>query len=154
MARKPDIQYVRYCTDGSAARKLEVSAPKAAPKRPRTKRKKHILVHIDPAAVLGIMMAAVMIVLMVAGCVSLNSSRREVAVMEQQVAQLRKENAALQEEYITGFDPDQVKQTALGLGMVPQEEVERVTIHVPASQEPAEPDGWDKLTSFLTGLFA
>lgn len=153
MAQNMRVQYVQFYTGGSAARKLDIPTPKAAPK-PRTKKQKRILVHIDPIAILGIMVAAVMLILMAVGFSKLEDTRQEAQQMESYVSSLRRENAALQEQYITGFDPEQVERTALGLGMIPQEQAEHVSIPVSVMKEESQPNAWDSIITFLTGLFA
>ena len=153
MAQNLRVQYVQFYTGDSTARKLDIPAPKAAPKV-RTKKQKRILVHIDPVAIFGIVVAAVMLVLMAVGYIRLQNAREENLMMENYVSSLRRENAALQEEYITGFDPEQVEKTALALGLIPREQAKRVSIMVTQPQETPIPSGWDHLIAVLAGLFA
>ena len=61
MARQPDVQYIRFYTDGSAARKVEVAGPvrnSALPQKPRKKKK--IVLYVDPLAILGIFTAVIL----------------------------------------------------------------------------------------------
>ena len=100
MAQQLRVQYVQYYTDGSAARKVESPVPQAAPRKARAKKQKRIVIPVDPVSILGILVAAVMLVLMVVGYTQLQNTQQEVQTMEQYVSTLRRENAALQEEYL------------------------------------------------------
>ena len=155
MARQPDVRYIRLYTDGSAARKMELSAPATkARNHHRPKKQKKILVFIDPVAILGIMTAVVMLIVMFAGMNMLKNARNEAKQMEQYVVSLQEENRNLQAEYKAGYDLDTVEQTALALGMVPADQVEHISIHVEVPEETPQPDTWDQIYTFLTGLFA
>ena len=150
MAGPVRVQYV----NGSAARKLDIPMPRVAPKAPKVKKQKRTVVYVDPVSILGIVIAAVMLVLMSVGCVRLVHARQEVAVMQDYVTTLRRENADLQEQYITGFEPEEVRKTALGLGMIPQEQVRRVSVQVTVPQEAEQSGGWQAFLTFMSGLFA
>ena len=153
MARQFDVQYLGGYMDGSAARKLEMPKPRTAPRKKRNARNKRIVVYVDPLAILGILVAGIMMVLLVAGVVNRMEARQELARMDAYVQSLRQENIALEEEYEAGYDLDHVEQTALALGMVPMDQIQRVSIHVPQPVEP-EPSGWEQIRVFLAGLFA
>ena len=154
MARQPDIQYIRFYTDGSAARKVAPVAPLKTIKLPKIKLKKRITVHIDPLAVAGIVMAAVMMVLMVVGMAKLSSATGEMETMSSYVQTLSQENAQLQQTFTEGYDLEEVERTALALGLVPKEQVRHITVRVPPVQVQEEPGAWQRLCAFLTGLFA
>ena len=67
MALQPDIQYVRFYTSGSAARKLELLPKKekvkiSAPQRPQTRRKQKTVVYIDPISMFAVLVAGVMFI--------------------------------------------------------------------------------------------
>jgi len=159
MARQPDVKYIRFYTDGSAARKVEVANPvrkSAVSKKPRKQKK--IVLYVDPLAILGIFTAVVMLAVMLSSMVLLKNAKAETMAMEQYVAQLREENAALQNEHEAGYDIKEVERTALALGMIPAEQAQHVTLEknpAPAVQLEAEkPDTWDWIYTLLTGLFA
>ena len=153
MARQVDIQYIRSYTDGTAARKLDMLLPREPVRKRPVKKAKRIVLHIDPVAILGITMAAIMLVLMSVGCVKLLSAQRDMNSMDAYVQDLRHENVQLQEQYDAGYDLENVRQTALALGMVPVEQVAQVTIHVNVPEQ-VQPDGWEQFRMFLAGLFA
>ena len=154
MARQPDIQYVRFYTQGSAARKLAPPAPLKTIKLPKIKLNKDITLHIDPLALAGIAMAIVMLVLMVQGITGLHSARQQTETMTAYVQTLQEENLQLQQTFSQGYDLEQIERTALALGFVPKEQVQHVTVQIPPQVVEQEPGTWERLRTFLTGLFA
>ena len=154
MARQPDIQYIRYYTDGSAARKVAPLAPLKTLKLPKIRLKKRITLHIDPLAIAGIFMAVVMTVLMAAGIANLNAASQELQTMESYVQTLTEENAQLRQTFREGYDLEEVKTTALALGFVPKDQVKHITIRIPPEPVVKEPTSWERFCTFLTGLFA
>ena len=154
MARQPDVQYIRLYTDGSAARKLELVSPVRKAKTPRARKQKKIVVHVDPVAIFGILTAFVMLIVMASSYYNLNQAQESAAAMESYVQELRQENASLWEQYETGYDLEEVERTALALGMVPSEQVEHVAVQVTVPEVKPTPNGWERLCTFLAGLFA
>ena len=110
--------------------------------------------HIDPVAIGGILLSAVMLVLMVVGIVQLRNARAQLQTMEAYVQTLQEENVSLQATFDQGYDLDQIERTALALGLVPKEQVEHVTIRVPEAVIEETPGAWERFYIFLTGLFA
>ncbi len=160
MARQPDIQYVRYYTSGSTARKIELQPEKkkknnvTLPQRPRIQRQKRTVIPVDPISVLAVLVAGFMLIAMVAGMLRLGAVNAEVEAVDGYVAQLQQENAALRQEYESGYDLKDVEQKALEMGLVPIEQVEHVTIEVIEPVEEAEPTFWEKAAAFFGELFA
>lgn len=154
MARRIDIQYIRLYTDGTAARKMEspVRVPTATLPKPRKQKK--ILIHVDPVAILGILVSAVMLVTMLCGVFQHYRLQKEVAVMESYVQELHNENEVLHHTYESGYDLEQIRKTATALGMVPQDQVATVQVTLAAPVEEQTPSAWQELYTFLTGLFA
>jgi len=153
MARQFDVQYIRSYTDGTAARKLDVPQTVRSVRRSAAPKKKKIVIRIDPLAILGITVAVVMMVLMAAGVTKLLGAQEEMLQMQSYVQTLNQENDRLQQEYDAGYDLENVRQTALALGMVPVENVSQVTIRVSVPPQ-EQPSGWEQLRTFLAGLFA
>ena len=158
MARQPDIQYVRFYTDGSAARKIELQPEKkkkqvSLPQRPRVRRQKRMVIHVDPISVLAMLVAGVMLITMVVGMLRLGSINSEAEVMEDYVSDLQAQNNALQEKYESGFDLRDVEQKVLEMGLVPIEQVEHITIELPRTVEEAEPTFWENVGAFFSELF-
>lgn len=155
MARYPDVRYVQFYTAGSAARKLEIPTPFKTERKPKVRKQSKAVVRIDPLAALGVATAAVMLILMLVGLVRLQAAKQEYAVMEQYVESLQAENKTLQQAYDSGYDIEEVERTALALGMVPAEQVQQIPIQVSVVETEPETVGfWDRVSAFLTGLFA
>ena len=155
MAQKVDVRYVSFYTGGSAAKKIAPVQPLKTIKLPRIKKFKRITLHIDPVATAGIVMAAVLMILLCVGVTQLQSARRETVQLAAYVDTLQTENAALRAEFDAGYDLETVEKTALALGMVPMDEVQHITIDMPQVQmEQPEPGTWQRVWTFLTGLFA
>lgn len=156
MANKLDIQYVRYYTDGSAARELQPELPQKKRRRraPKQQAKPELVLRVDPLAVAGILVAAVMLILMAVGCVRLSIARDQEAKMEAYVMQLTQQNAQLNASYRSGYDPEVVRQDALGMGMIPAEQARVIEITLPAPQIVEEPGVWEQIQDFFAQLFA
>lgn len=154
MARYPEVRYIRYYTDGSAARELQMPAPrKKKSKLPAVRRRKVRAFRVDPLALCGIVMAAVMLVMMILGSVQLYGLQKENARMEGYIADLSTDHAELLHKYNTGYDLEAVEQTALAMGMIPAEEATTITIQVPGPVEDAE-GVWENFYAILAGIFA
>ena len=154
MAQHPDVQYIRFYTDGSAAKKVAPIVPLQTIRLPKIKKHKKLVLHIDPVAICGIVMAAVMLVLMTVGAVQLHNTRKELETMSGYVETLKQENASLQTTLSAGYNVAEIERTALALGLVPREQVKHVTIELPAEATEKEPNSWEQFYTFLTGLFA
>ena len=69
--------------------------------------------------------------------------------------ELRRENDRLQREYEAGYDLDDILQQAQAMGLVPESEVQTVTVQLPPSQpEVVEPTFWEQVGAFFAWLFA
>ena len=155
MARKPDVQYIRYMTDGSSARALQPAKPKAKTKLPRIRIRlpESPVIRLDPLAIGGMIVSVIMVVLMVVNCVQLSAVQKEANALDDYVDYLQTENARLMEEYNAGYDLDDIRQKALALGLVPVDQVQRITVSVPVPQNEAETAEDTGLITFLAGLF-
>lgn len=129
MARKMEVQYIRYYSDGSAAHKLEPKLPfKKFTQKPRRKKQTQLVIPIDPLAVIGLVLAAIMLVLMIVGTVELKAARQQQAQMESYLLTLTQNHGELQQEYANGYDLAEVEEYALALGMIPVEEAEHISL--------------------------
>lgn len=154
MAHKSDIQYIYY-VDGSAARKAAPILPQGVLRKPiQFLKEKKIVLHIDLLAHSGIIVAAVMLVLMTVGWFRLQATQNEIVQMQAYVDELKAENHQLRLDYENAYDLEVVERTALAMGMVSVEEVEHVNIQVQPPAENETASAWEKMTAFLTGLFA
>ena len=155
MARNTEVRYIQYYTAGSAAPKLE-------PPKPRTRRttlpkprpQQTYTIRLDPLALGGILISAIMLVLMVVGCVQLNHARQELAVMQKYVQTLREENTTLSDTYKQGYDLELVEDAAIGLGMIPVDQARHITISVEEPPMEQSITLWQRITGFMEGLFA
>ena len=149
MVRKPDVQYIRCYTDGSSARALQLfkSAPKT--KLPKVRRKKAMVIRLDPLAYAGILVSMVMLVMMVVSCFQLRAIQEKTYQMDSYVDTLKEQNARLSHNYHTGYDLKDVEKKAKAMGMVPMEEVRRITVSV---EEPVEEMAENSTWAFLTDL--
>ena len=147
---------IQFYVHGSAVRRIEPELPQKQKSRlPKPRKRRRPVVYYDPLAMVSLAVTALMLILLVAGFVSLVQTHGEVTRMEAQVTQLRQENARLQREYESGYDLEEIRQQAEALGLVPQSQVQTMTIHVPPSQpEAAQPTLWEQIGAFFAWLFA
>ncbi len=155
MARKPDVQYIQYRTDGNAAHQLQllnhVTVKQMLPKAPR---KKERVIYVDPLAWGGILVSAVMLILMVVGMAELFTLKNQTQQMESYVSQLYSQNYHLNAEYEAGYDLEEIEKTAHVLGLVPVEE-KTVTVSMPEENLTVEqPTVWERMSAFFERLFA
>ena len=157
MANKPEIQYVgQFYIHGSEAKKL---AEKKEQKQARTELPQHRIervrqVHVDPLAIASLCIAAVMMVTMVMGTLSLQTAWQELKTAEKYVYQLQDTNRVLATQYRAGYDLNEIRSAAIALGMVPVEEVQHMTLNVIVPVQQPEPTWLENVVWFLEGLFA
>ena len=157
MAQRVDVQYIRFYTQGNTAKRIAPAVTGSVTGQlPQMKKRKVQRIYIDPVALLGITVAAVMLVMMAVGVSRLLAEQDKTAAMQTYVEQLQAENESLQAKYDAGCDLETVRKTALALGMIPQDAAERVSIEVEdVRQQTAEQVSlWQRIGTFLTGLFA
>lgn len=158
MPRKPDIQYIRYYTDGSAARQPEVRpAPRkrTTQPQPQKKRRPKYILRVQPMAVFGVVISLVMLCLMIGGISEYFDAQQEARRMESYVNSLHVQNEELREQYEGGINLEEIRKAALALGMVPEESVRHITVSVPMEQvQPEQPDFWENVNAFLTAMIA
>ena len=154
MARNPEIRYIQFYADGSAARQFELPLqPQNQFPKPRHRKQKKIVLHVDLIAMAGLVVAAVMLILMMTGLAELNAVNEEVARMESYVAQLENEKIQLENTYRESYDLESIRLEALEKGFIPAEQAKVVSVpvtHAMLEEQPAEHSFW----TFLTGLFA
>ena len=157
MAQKPEIQYVgQFYVHGSEAKKL---ARKTEQKKAKTELPLHRFerirkVHVDVLAISSILVAAIMMITMVAGTLSLQSAWEELHIAQEYVYELESANATLAAQYRSGYDLDEVRSAAIALGMIPVEEAQVVSLRVTVPEVQPEPTLLDDIIWFLEGLFA
>ncbi len=157
MTRKPTIQYVgQFYVHGSEARQL---APEPKRKRPKTTlpmvpAEKIQQISIDPVAIVGLVVAVVMLVTLAAGTMALQNAWQEYEAMEHYVVELRRENARLAMEYRESYDLEEIRTRAHTMGLIPRAEAQVMTVAVSVPEMETEPTAWENMVWFLKGLFA
>ena len=158
MARQSEIQYVQFYTAGSAARKLEEPKRRAknGAKLPKLRRRpdQRKVIRIDPVELWALCTAAVMLVCMAVGMIEYGQLTQQANQMEQYSTVLSAENAQLQASYRAGYDLKDVEQKALDMGLVPEDQLQHVTVKVQVP--PAEPEltAWQEFWRSVAELFA
>ena len=155
MARKPEIQYVRFYTDGSAARQMQVVSPqkhKAA--APRTKKQQGYVIYVDPLAVAGILLAGIMLISMLVGSIQLTVAKQQLSDIQAHVTTMRQSNQQLRTTYEEGYDLEEVERSALALGMVPVSQAQILFVEIEEEQVVEEPTFWERMSAKLQDLFA
>ena len=154
MAQGVKVQYVQFYTQGSAAKRVAPAIPLHTGAIPQTKKKKLLHVFIDPVAIMGIVVALSMLVMMLVGVSALRTEQAKTAQLAAQVEQLQAENTALQAQYDEQLDLEKIEQTALALGMIPQQEATHISIEIEPPVVEEQITLWQRIGTFLTGLFA
>ena len=157
MIQKPKIQYVgQFYVYGSEAQKLETEKQrrKAKTRLPLARLERVEKICLDPVALTAIVVAAVMLIVMAIGLVQIYDDWTEYQAMSTYVSRLNRENAVLTQEYREGYDLEEVRTKATGLGLVPESQVPVMVIQVTVPQQLPEPTWLDNLIWFWQGLFA
>ena len=154
MAYKPEIQYVgQFYVYGSEAQKV-AQKRKAQFQLPRPQPVKIEKVYVDPYALVGLVIAAVMLIAMVVGACQIHSCWQEYEEAFHDLSVIKREHALLEHTYNTNIDLEAVAKEAEAMGLVPVESLPamsvRVTVPVPEPEETA----WDEFVWFIQGLFA
>lgn len=154
MAERDKIEYVRYYAPGSAAHKVEPEPQR--PAKPRTAPKpkaEKIAVPFDPVAVFGTTVAIVMILCVFWGFAQVNHLNDQIAGMESAISGLKSEQYTLQKEFSASIDLEDIRTTALAMGLVPMEEVRHITITVPQPEPVEELPWWQELWLEFKAMF-
>ena len=153
---KSESRYIQFYTAGSSACKVELRREQEWAPLPKEEPKAKTVIHIDPVAIIGFLVAVSMLCLMAVGINRLNASRQEVAVLEHYVAGLTQENQTLSQAYADGYDLEEIRLKALDMGMVPAEQIPQTRIQVEMEIPVAEAEvtAWSRVSTLLAGLFA
>ena len=156
MAQRVDIQYVQFYTSGSAAKRVAPAIPVHTGALPRVTKRRVRRICVDPVAILGSAVAVCMLIMMLVGLGDLRAEQAKTAEMVSYVSQLQQENEMLHARYEEECDLKEIEETALALGMIPREEATHISIEVelPPVQEEQPVSLWQRIGTFLTGLFA
>jgi len=155
MARKPDIQYVgQFYIHGSEARELarQEQAKHAKTMLPMSRLQQVQKIYVDPVAVMGLVVAVVMLVVMIIGAVSIHNAWTEHKAVAAYLAQLKVENGELDETYRSGYDLEDIRTKALAMGMVPMDQANVIDIRVTVPVVEQDPTWWEDMVWLLEGL--
>ena len=154
MARRDEVQYIRYYAVGTAARKLEPAPAKKKRTLPVPKAKPEPkVIAFDPVAIFGTAVAVVMILCVLIGFAQVNRVNDQIVQMEQTIAQLKSTNYEKQKEYDSKVDLDEIRAAADAMGLVPVEQVRHITISVPEPVAEETPGWWETLWQKFLNLF-
>lgn len=156
MARKPDIQYIgQFYVHGSAAKELarQEQSRKAKTTLPEQRVVQVRKVYVDPVAVCGILVAAVMLVVMVFGAVQIHSAWQDYETVAASLNDLQREHAVLEHGYKGSYDLADIQSKAAAMGMIPASEAETIQIQVHLPEETPEPTWWEDLVWLWKGMF-
>ena len=155
MARQPEVRYINHYVSGSLAYEPEMK-PRRKPKvqLPKVKRQKKMMIPFDPMAVCGIAVALVLMITMLGSVIHWGQAHREATALKEYVAQLQEENSKLRHTYESGFDPEEIREIALNMGMIPVEQAQHIQMQVVIPQVVEEPTGWSAVWAFILGMFA
>ena len=131
MARKAEVRYINFYSAGSSAYKVDampIPQKKQAMPMPKQRKRKKLLIHVDPVAVAGVFLAFVMLVMMIVGLCQLSSAKKQTVQMQSYVLQLQEQNRALDTEYRAGYDLEEIRQLATEMGMVPVAQAQQIQI--------------------------
>lgn len=157
MVQKPEIQYVgQFYVYGSEARE---AAPRQHPRKskyilPEIRPQQERCVYVDPVALCAMVVAVVMLAALALGAIQISESWHEYDAMEQYLAELKKENSRLENEYREGYDLEEIRSAALAIGLIPMSEVKVAPVRVTVPEPEQEMTPWDEIVWFLKGLFA
>lgn len=109
-----DVRYTDYQrgTEAPVRQPARKQAPKTQPKKQAREQ-----LTVAPMAVLGMLLAGVMLLLVVCGYVQLYEVTNEVGALEDQVVLLQEQNSRLQSSYDEKIDLTAVEAAATELGM-------------------------------------
>ena len=153
MASRPAVKYIQYYTDGSAARQPEIRPQRKPAPRPKPRKRPQYVLYVQPLALAGILVSAVMLIMMTVGCVQLWQAQQEKQAMANYVDQLAWNNKHQAEEYEASLDLEDIRQQALALGMVPEGDAGHMEISLPPVPEEAPTGFWRSIGVFLEKIF-
>ena len=153
---KNNSRYIQFYTPGSVACKVELRQEQEWAPLPKFELKPRTVIHVDPIALVGCIVAVCMLGMMAVGIGQLNESRKEVAVMVRYVAQLTAENQELKETYASGYDLEDIRKKAENMGMVPADQVPQTQIYLtmPQTEVVGQETLWQRIGDAVTNLFA
>ena len=96
----------------------------------------------------------IMAVVLCVGMVELEQVRSEQRTLQRYVWDLEDQNEVLEQKYGEQYDLNEVRQAALGMGMVPEDQLSHQSLSVTIPQAPETPGIFQRVADFFRGLFA
>ncbi len=157
MVQKPKIQYIgQFYVHGSEARELaqEKAQKKARTSLPLERLRKIEKITVDPVACVAILVAVVMLATMLVGALQIRNDWADYRAAANYAASLRAQKAQLTRDYRSGYNLDEIRSKALGLGLVPVSEAASMTVRVTLPEPEAELTWQEEVKMFWDGLWA
>ena len=157
MIQKPKIQYVgQFYVYGSEAKALDRKKEHRQPKTklPQARVQHSRTVTLEPAAIVAIAAAVVLLAVLLVGAVQLERDWQDYHAMRSYVSGLKLEQAQLEETYRESYDMTQVQARAEAMGLIPVDEAESRSVRVRVPATAPERTFWDDVCWFFAGLFA
>ena len=156
MNQKPKIQYVgQFYVHGSEAKKLELQQQRTARfRQPIEKLQQIERIYVDPVALVGIVVAVVMLVTMVMGALQIRRDWEEYNAVSSYVSWLKEQKAEKQIDYRKAYDLEDIATKAHALGLVPKSEVKTMTVTVVVPEPEPEVSRIEEIKGFLEDMFA
>lgn len=154
MARSNDIQYVRFYTHGSTATQVALPEKTKPLQSPKAVKAPVAVLQLDGPAVVGITVAAIMIVCMAVGLLQLRAAEAEVKELQVHVSKLEVQNDALRTQYEHSYDLEEIRTAAESMGMVPMEQAQHITVSVPEPVQVIDLTWWQALLEQFKAFFA
>lgn len=154
MAEKERIEYVRYYAPGTEALKVDpkLRRQERAMKKPQTRREPTVI-HFDPTAVFGCTVAVAMALCVLFGFFRLYRINNEVALAQNDLTVQKSLHYELETNYANGYDLDEVRAAAEAMGLVPMEQVQHITVHIPEPEPVVELPWWQEWWASFKGMF-
>lgn len=156
MANRPEVRYINEYVSGTMAYQ-PARKPSRMPHNvqlPKPRKKKQNLILLDPVAVVGIVVALVLMGMLLTGALEFFRAQQETETLRSYVAQLQEENTQLQNTYASGYDLEEIRGIAQTMGMVPKTSVTHLGIAVTVPEEPVQPSAWEAFWQFFVEMFA
>ena len=158
MVKKPEIQYIdKFYVHGSEARVLELKPKRHIIKTvlPLEAPDHTIKIALDPVALCGILVAAMMLVMLIFGVSQYAQVCRHYQDMVDYAVTVQNKNVDLKQQYQESYDLEEIEAMALELGMVPVAEVNVIRVdNTPVPQRVPEMSFWEEMRWLMDGLFA
>ena len=161
MAASQDLRGSRYRSNGSAAYDIRTygnavpkpRGPGLPEERPRPVRRQRVKAKtaVSPFAALGLVAAALMLVMVIFSYVQLYEATSEVGRLQEELAALQEEQQALTSQYEGQIDLAAIETRARELGMVQPTSIETVYLNL-TSADRAEVLG-EQSPGFLASVF-